>query len=113
FICTKYIAIESTLNLLKDSMDTSYILNMLLEIEKNHKYKDALKMNNVRLSNKPIRLIDMIIALQIITVKYMGFKDNIIREPESVRYVYGYNFKEFLEPVKYIASQESTDLFLK
>jgi hypothetical protein len=112
FVNTKYIGIESAMDLLQETQDMSYLLNILFQIEKKWEGRDNLYAINTSLSDLPTKLIDLIIALQITVVKNMGYVDNIMAQPSQIAYVYGYNFDQFVSAQNYIASKIPSDYFL-
>lgn len=95
FINTKYTSVTSMMSMLKETMGMSYVYNMLIGVGTDKGTSHSLFFQNNKISKADISLVDALIALQILVVKRMGFVDNIISTPESLKTVYGYNFDEF------------------
>jgi hypothetical protein len=100
-INTKYLGINSTLNLLKENLKMSYFYNMIMEIGEKYSGINNLYFFNRNISPYQINLVNALIALNILVIKKMGFVDNILFNPSSVKTVYGYKFDEFTNPLSF------------
>lgn len=95
FINTKYMSIESTLNLVKEVTDMSYFINTVYDLNSNSLLIDLMTMENNIISSEPVSLYNLLIALNIIVLKNMGYADNIVHEQSSLKKLYGYNFNTY------------------
>jgi hypothetical protein len=105
YIATKYISLESMIELVKESMETSYLFNLLMSIRKSEG-KDSLTYYDRTISPNPLSVLDMVVAMQILVVKRMGFKDNIVMAGRSVEKVYGFDFTDRSVEKKAIAMMD-------
>jgi len=102
YVETKYIGINSTMNLLKQTLDLSYFYSLILDIEKTHDDSfNLLSYYNIDISKSKIGVVETVIALQSLVLRRMGYKDNILTGLNSTAYVNGCNYDEILEKVKF------------
>jgi len=90
---TKYLSADISMDIVKESLSMSYFLSLLNKMEMNYKSKEEadFKFSNRNISNQPIDLMDAIIALASIALRSHGYKDKIIKNVDSINYVYGFN----------------------
>lgn len=102
---TKYLEVSSMMNLLKYSMDFSYFTNLLFRIEsklnKNDRVTDRLHFYNYLMSPKKINVIHAFLVMQILVLKKFGYKDTIVKEPNSIAKVYDFNFDNIAREVTF------------
>ena len=97
---TKYITINSTMNLLKESMQSSYFFNTLRKLKSNDT-DNLMKFFNSGISQKEISLFDSIIALHVLVSKKLGYKDNIVKSLDGVKKVFSYDFDYIQDDLNY------------
>jgi len=104
YLETKYLGLEVNVSMLEHVMQLSYFVNMLRHLEEKCKNEsqftgklDLLTIFNTEYSLSPIRIHDIVIALQFLILKLHRFVDYINYEPSSVKSVYGYNFEDIEE----------------
>jgi hypothetical protein len=97
---TKYITINSTMNLLKESISSSYFFNTLRKLKTNDT-DNLLKFFNSGISQNEISLYDAIISLHILVSKKLGYKDNIVTSLDGLQKVFSYNFDYSQEDLNY------------
>jgi len=112
FLPTKYITLESVMDLLKETLDLSYFYNTVMYANNaknntnfsSYSVLDGLLFYNNKISSSGIKIFDALIAIQIMIVKKLGYTDRVITEPESIDYVYGYNFDNIVDNLNYYAT---------
>lgn len=88
YLNTKYISVECTMNLIKNSYSLSYLLYMLNDI----KLKNLnLEFKDSNISSKSIDLYDAFLALADLVFKYTDSSNNFDKtEISSIKNIYGY-----------------------
>lgn len=97
-VCSKYIGLETTMNIFEESLQLSYFYNTLKQIEeeyiKSGTQKSTLSFIYTEISPTDIKLFDATVALMIIVMKKIGVSRNIVDEETALNYIYGYNFQK-------------------
>jgi len=110
FVYTKYISIESFMNLTKFGIDFSNFANLLYHIEEKYNNEDGLGSNrlyfyNYNISPKRIKLLDAVLCLYSLTMKKYHYVDNIVKTPSAIARVYGFNYNDLLDDVYHFTSK--------
>ncbi|WP_368880294.1 hypothetical protein, partial [Proteus mirabilis] len=88
---TKYFSIESGFELSKEGLGTVFILNLIKKIRQDYIEKDYLTVNSAAISEQPIAIEDIIIALQVLTLEYHDIVDSIQYDMENMYSIYQYS----------------------
>jgi hypothetical protein len=91
-IATKYVSIDSTMNLLRKTYELVYFRSMLSRAHLDGPVGTKLEFSNLRASSQMISLYDGLLACQILVTKSLGYEDDVVRDPSSIAYIYGYSF---------------------
>jgi hypothetical protein len=117
YIYTKYISVNSYMDLSRYGIDWSLFLNYLYQIEEKYnesQYDDGKNENNQLyvynsvISTEKIKLIHLAIVLIILISKKYHYKDIIIKKPESIMRVYDFNPQSLMDEL--LAYTERYDL---
>jgi len=117
FIYSKYISIDSFMNLTKFGIDFSNFNNLLYQIEEKYKNKDGIGLNklyfyNYNVSPQKINLLNAVLCLYSLVMKKYNYVDNIVKAPSAIARVYGFNYNDLLDDVyhfttKYLLTKSS------
>lgn len=90
FIQTKYLSVETTMSFMKETMTMSYVINLLYHIQEKHPDENNLYVTNKKISSKPMRVVDVLVALNTLVIRRNGCVDRTCIDENSVRKVYDY-----------------------
>ena len=95
-IRTKYMSIDTSVDMAKTSMQQTYILNMLYNDIRDSKGNSLLSNLSFKIpyidQNAKFKLADALTALTALSYIYRDFEDIILTSPTQVLYVNGFNF---------------------
>jgi hypothetical protein len=93
-ITTKYLSVDAAIDALKTGLDFGFLMSILQKnIKENSSLNDLLVYVDTLISPKKIRLVDSVIALQILVLRVMGVESVPIISLSSMANVYGFNFE--------------------
>lgn len=96
-IQTKFFSIETGFEIAKESLNTVFLINLLKRIHTEYPERDFMELTINNISESPISLSDLIIAIQILTNDYNGSVDMIHHELAGVVGVY--DFAKLNDPI--------------
>lgn len=97
FVQTKYLSVETTMSFMKETLRMSYVINLIMHIQEKYPNENNLYITNKRISSKPIRLVDVLIALNALVIRRNGFVDRTCTDINSIRTVYDYNLNKMVD----------------
>lgn len=112
YLSTKFMSITTMQNISKSFFDVCYLFNMFNTLHHNNQL-DLLTFNNtsVKGSGHPIRLIDAIVAINILLFKKHGYDDIIVNTPTAIGSIYAFNFNQDIDVlINKINSDASVDV---
>lgn len=94
YLNTKYLSINTMTNITQIIQEMCYFFNFINDVE-GHKLIDQLEMINTEIkeSSLPIKLFDLIVAMQVLISKKLGYDDMILYTGTAISSLYGFNFK--------------------
>ena len=95
YIETKYLSIDSTLNIIKNTLDLSYFYGLLKDMKQNGNLEDVTFFDN-QISDNRVNIFDSITGLKVLLLQKLGYVDNIITNNNSISYIYEYNYDKIL-----------------
>lgn len=106
YLNTKYLSINTMTNISQIIQEMCYFFNFINDAEAG-KYIDLLEMVNtdIKESSLPIKLFDLIITMQVLISKKLGYDDLIIYTGTAISSLYGFNFKGNEEDLKNILNK--------
>lgn len=90
YLTSEYISVDSSINFLKESSYLEYFINLLYKAKNDNNIQE-LNFFNKKISNYPINIFDGFIAIFSLLLRSNGYDDNIIKNPDVLNYVYGFN----------------------
>lgn len=92
-ITSKYMSVDLTLDIIKETMKMSYFTSFLYKMEKEYKDKQDIDFGfvNRNISPNTISLFDAVVGLQSLILKSHKLKDTIRHTPNQLVSIYGYN----------------------
>lgn len=116
YIYTKYISIDTFLDLQKASIQFTQFASILMDIEKKYENNEAginyLNFFNYKISPKKISLYNAMMTMYLIIAKKYKMNDNIIKEPTSIMKLHGFNYDTLLDDVKAFTEKYITTNYL-
>lgn len=121
-ITTKYMSVDLSLDIIKETMRMSYFMSFLKKMEKEFKEKQDIDFGflNRNISPKKISIFDAITGLQSLILSSHKLVDTINKTPSQVVNIYGYNdirnnndIKELLEEIQILLIQKEYTLEYK
>ena len=100
---TKYLSINTLTNISQIIQETCYFFNFINSAQEGS-YIDKLEFvdSEIKESSLPIKLFDLIVAMNILICKKLGYEDLIIYASTAISSLYGFNFKGNEETMKQI-----------
>lgn len=101
-ITSKYMSVDLSLDIVKETMRMSYFTSFLYKMEKEYKEKQDIDFGfvNRNISQKKISLFDAVVGLQSLILKSLKLKDKINNNPDQSLFIYGYDYIENNDDIK-------------
>lgn len=121
-ITSKYMSVDLSLDIIKETMKMSYFMSFLKKMEKEFKEKQDIDFgfHNRNISPKQIPIFDAITGLQSLILSSHKLVDTINKNPSQVVNIYGYNdirnnndIKDLLEEIQTLLIQKEYSLEYK
>lgn len=118
-ITSKYMSVDLTLDIIKETMNMSYFMAFLYKMQKDYKDKQDTDFGfyNRNMSSRQIHIFDAIVGLQVLILKSHKLKDNINKTPNQALNIYGYgniennqDIKDLLEEIQILLIQNEYQL---
>lgn len=94
YLNTKYLSINTMTNIAQIIQEMCYFFNFINDAQ-SEGYLEQLEMVNTEIkeSSLPFKLFDLVVAIQILISKKLGYDDLIIYSSTAISSLYGFNFK--------------------
>jgi hypothetical protein len=107
YVNSKYFSIESSFDLFKETSNIAYFINLVKTLRDEYPEADnALTLTATKISDRPIELVDLLVAAQIIVSNYYGIDDTIDFSQESIYNVLSFDPEDETPLNKLVTSDE-------
>ena len=90
YVQTKYFSTNSGFELYKEGLGTAFLYNLFYKIRKDYSHKERLETISSSISAVPIRIEDLLLTLQVITLDYYDVVDNIQFDVANIYNIYSF-----------------------